>query len=311
MKTLDEINFNGPVFTVFTAFDDKYKLDISSTLKYIDFLLDHEVKHLYVMPYNSRYLQLNMEEIMQLNISVIKHLKNNSDAKVITSSPVECSTNDTLIFCDKSFEAGTDCFSSAFGEKYFSDEQVLKHYNILESKYKSILVHEQPLISGYDSMQMNWPLSLLEKVSLLDGVIAFKEDTKSYKFGKMLLEKNLPAQMIFAGRKSLFTPLLKHGLSTYLNGISIVNPKIAFLFWRLAEKGNQKELEKFVKEVDDPFWDGPVKKYGWHRVNKASLEYFGLMSKRDRMPMQNLNSDEYKDLCSFWEKHSEVINDWV
>ena len=50
--------------------------------------------------------------------------------------------------------------------------------------------------------------------------------------------------------------------------------------------------------VDDPFWDGPVKSFGWHRVNKASLQYFGLMSRRDRMPMPHLTDAEYAELCS-------------
>ena len=110
------------------------------------------------------------------------------------------------------------------------------------------MVHEQPLISGYDSKQINWPLPLVEKVALLDGIIGFKEDTKSHEFGKMILE-NLPVQMVFAGRKSLFTPLLQYGLSSYLNGISIVNPKLAYLFWKLATEDNKAKLEKLYEKL--------------------------------------------------------------
>jgi 4-hydroxy-tetrahydrodipicolinate synthase len=308
---MDIMKFDGPVFTVFTAFDAEDRLDIPATLKYVDFLLDSGVEQLYVMPYNSRYLQLSWDEISLLNTSVIKHVKSHGKASVIVSGPVECSTINTLKFADEAFEAGADCFASAFGEKYFSDDQVIKHYSALESLQKSILVHEQPLISGHGSKQMNWPMSLVEKVASLDGVIGFKEDTKSHEFGKMILERNLPAQMVFAGRKSLFSPLLKYGLSAYLNGISIVNPKLAFVFWKLAKEGDQTAVEKFVRLVDDPFWDGPVKKYGWHRVNKASLEYFGLMSRRDRMPLPHLNDDEYKELASFWDNHAEVMSDWI
>ncbi len=311
MKQNNILEFNGPIFTVFTAFKDNYELDITSTLNYVDFLLNHEAECLYVMPYNSRYLQLNDKEIVTLNASIIKHVKYNSDARIIVSCPVECSTEDALKFCDQAFEDGADYFASAFGEKYFTDSQVIDHYAALENRFSSILVHEQPLISGYTSKQINWPISLIEKVASLDGIVAFKEDTKSYEFGKMILEKNLPAQMIFAGRKKLFVPLLEHGLTSYLNGISIVNPAIAFSFWNLFEEGNIDKLEKFVKEVDDPFWDGPVKKFGWHRVNKASLEYYGLMSRRDRMPLPHLTDEEYKDLCFFWDKHTEAISDWI
>ena len=311
MRQNKVLEFRGPIFTIFTAFKDNYKLDITSTLNYVDFLLNHKVEYLYVMPYNSRYLQLSDEEIIKLNTSIIKHVKHNSDARIIVSCPVECSTEDALRFCNQSFEDGTDYFASAFGEKYFTDNQVLDHYATLENQYNSILVHEQPLISGFTSKQINWPISLIEKVASLDGIVAFKEDTKSYEFGRMILEKNLPAQMIFAGRKNMFVPLLDYGLSSYLNGISIVNPRIAFLFWKLFEDGNIDKLQKFVHEVDNPFWDGPVKKFGWHRVNKASLEYHGLMSRRDRLPLPHLTHEEYKDLCLFWDKHTEVISDWV
>ena len=305
------MKFDGPVFTVFTAFDEYYKLDISATLKYVDFLLEHGVRHLYVMPYNSRYLQLSSEEILILNTSVIKHVKLYSNADIIVSGPVECGTLKTLEFCEKALEAGCDYFASAFGEKYFSDNQILDHYGTITAKCKSIIVHEQPLISGYNNSQMNWSISLLENVSSLDGIVAFKEDTKSLEFGKMILDKKLSTQMIFAGRKSLLAPLSNYGLSAYLNGISIVNPKIAFIFWELVQSKNPERLDEFVRKIDDPFWEGPVKKFGWHRVNKASLEYHGLMHRRDRMPLPHLTDEEYKDLCLFWDKHTEVINDWI
>jgi 4-hydroxy-tetrahydrodipicolinate synthase len=263
------------------------------------------------MPYNSRYLQLSWDEISLLNTSVIKHVKQNSRAKVIVSAPVECSTINSLKFAEEAFQAGADCFASAFGEKYFTENQVLSHYGALGDLGKPLLVHEQPLISGHNSKQMHWPITLVEKVASLSAVIGFKEDTKSHEFGQMILERDFPAQMIFAGRKSLFAPLLKHGLSSYLNGISIVNPKLAYVFWELAKSGDQEAVNRFVELVDDPFWDGPVKKYGWHRVNKASLEYFGLMPRWDRMPLPHLDADELKDLASFWDIHREVLSDWV
>lgn len=303
--------FDGPVFTVFTSFDSTSKLDIRGTLNYIDFLISHDVKIFYVMPYNSRYLQLNEQEILKLNSAVTKHVKENSDGKIIVSGPVQTSTEQTLLFCENALKSGADYFASAFGEKYFSDDQIVEHYDNLQTNFEKIIVHEQPLISGYDSKQMNWPLSLVEEVAKLNRVVAFKEDTKSYEYGVTILEKKLPAEFIFAGRKSLFIPLIKHGLTSYLNGISIVNPKIGFLFWDMVKKQKFNDLKKFVSDVDDPFWDGPVKKYGWHRVNKASLEYFGLMSRVDRLPMKHLSNDEYADVVSFWNSHIKVINEWL
>ena len=45
----------------------------------------------------------------------------------------------------------------------------------------------------------------------------------------------------------------------------MLNPQLAFKFWDLYEKGKMKRFWIF-KSFDDPFWDGPVKKYGWHKL---------------------------------------------
>ena len=303
--------FNGPVFTVFTAFRKNYELDIRSTLNYLDFLLEKGVKDYYVMPYNSRYLQLDFKEVERLNTEVIRHLRKHKDVQVIVSSPVECSTSVATEYAKKSIDSGADIFASAFGEKFFHNDQVVSHYQSLADVSPKILVHEQPLISGYSSSQMNWPTSLLQEVASLREVVAFKEDTKSEAYGKEILSLGLEAQLVFAGRKKLFVPLLDSGLSSYLNGISIVEPKLAFKFWELVKNNDIRQIRTFVQEVDDPFWDGPVQKYGWHRVNKASLEVFGLMSRVDRPPLPHLNESEFKDLQYFWSKHMDVIYEWI
>ena len=66
--------------TVFTAFKDNYELDITSTLKYVDFLLNHERIAYMSCHITGRYLQLDDKEIAKLNASIIKHVKYNSDA---------------------------------------------------------------------------------------------------------------------------------------------------------------------------------------------------------------------------------------
>ena len=72
-------------------------------------------------------------------------------------------------------------------------------------------------------------------------------------------------------RKKYFLKLINNGLKAYLNGTSIIDPVIDIIFLRLC-KTNILEAENFVKKIDDPFWEGIVEKYGWHRVNKACLE---------------------------------------
>ena len=60
----------------------------------------------------------------------------------------------------------------------------------------------------------------------------------------------------------------------------------------LIEKGNKKKLKKFVQYIDDYFWNNLCNKYGWHRVNKASIEAIGYFKRYERLPMINLTKKE-------------------
>ena len=39
----------------------------------------------------------------------------------------------------------------------------------------------------------------------------------------------------------------------------MVNPKLAFKFWDLYEKGEDDAILEFLSKYDDPFWDGQLK----------------------------------------------------
>ena len=85
------------------------------------------------------------------------------------------------------------------------------------------------------------------------------------------------------------------GLTSYLNGSSVIDPAIDEIFWFYFKK-NLSKAKTFVEEVDDPFWDNLSSKYGWHRINKASLETNKIMKRYERLPMISLNEKEFKDV---------------
>ena len=58
---------DGPVFTIFTSFNDDLSIDYESIDRYIQYLYDGGARIFYVMPYNSRYSQLSEKEIYDLN----------------------------------------------------------------------------------------------------------------------------------------------------------------------------------------------------------------------------------------------------
>ena len=178
------------------------------------------------------------------------------------------------------------------------------------SKYKiPLLVHVMPFLSGYTSDNMEWPISIFKELKKIKNIIAIKEDTKSINYANKLIRMFEPRfKIILAGRKNYFLKLNK--FSAYLNGISIIDPKIDKIFLYLKKK-NIIEAKKFVREIDNFFWDGIVKKYGWHRTNKALLEAKGFMSRRERLPMIALNKKEFKDIKLFLKQLKKRLNKFI
>ena len=297
----------GPVFTVFTAFSSTGEINYDQIEQYIHYLYSSGVKNFYVMPYNSRYSQLKESEIFELNKFVIKTTKNLDKTNFVIVS--DCIHGPTSLSADYGYDAfnqGADMFASIVREKYFSNIQIIKHFDYLSQKLKMpLLVHEMPFLSGYDASIFKWPISLLRELKNIDNILAIKEDAKDVNYGIEVIKVLEPeVKVVFAGKK-VHKRTFEYGLTSYLNGTSIVNPKIAFLFWDSLKKGNTQQIKKILEDIEDPFWNDIVSKYGWHRSNKALLEAAGLMDRFDRLPMVHLDSSEFEIVKQFYNLHKE------
>ena len=300
----------GSIYTVFTAFSENSRIDYKSIEKYIDYLYSKNARVFYVMPYNSRYSQLREKEIFELNKFCIQKVKSLENTIIIVSDSIHGPTELKKEYCYEAKKIGADIFSSINREKYFSDEQVLNHYREMNNCGMPILVHVMPFLSGYDVKNMNWPDKIFKGLSSLENIIAVKEDTKDINYSISLLQNYQPRfRFIFAGRKRYFLKLFKHGLKAYLNGTSIIDPKIDEIFLSLCKK-NFEKADDFVKDIDDPFWDTIVNQYGWHRVNKACLEKIQMMKRTERFPMVSLNNKDYKDVENWVEKTIKSLEKW-
>lgn len=290
----------GCFYTIFTPFDSNNQIDFEGIEKYIKYLYNGGARKFYVMAYNSRYSQLSDSEILQLNTFCIKYVKSlNNDNIIIVGDPIHCSTETSLMFAQKAKEDGADLISLIVREKYFDDQQVLDHYRYIGEKTNfPILVHEMPFLSGMDGNQMNWPLSLINKLKNIPQIVALKEDAKDFEMAKEILKLEPDIKIIIAGRKKTLMNYKQFGAKGYLNGISIIDARIGELFWKAWERDDLDMLNNIIKKIEDPFWETVVKKYGWHRCNKAILEAAGFFSRRERMPMPELNDIEFKEIIS-------------
>jgi dihydrodipicolinate synthase/N-acetylneuraminate lyase len=297
MKTdfLDLQNkIRGPVFSVLTPFDPITEdIDYESLEKYIQNIYDAGGNVFYVMAYNSRYSQLTFEEIKELNAFVARKVKELSSQNiVIVADPPHCSTKVSIEFAQHAERIGADMISLIVRERFYFEDQIFKHFEMINNHCNiGILIHEMPFLNGLGGPPVNWPLTLLDRVANLGNVIAIKEDAKDDNYSKdaISLLKDRLSIIISGGGKSQWLRFTDLGCQAWLNGIGVFEPKIATTFWN-SWNNNQKIIcDRIVKEIEEPFFEHGVKKYGWHLAIKVALEHFNVMSRHDRMPLMPLN----------------------
>jgi len=303
----------GCFYTVFTPFDSDENIDYESLEKYLSTLYAQGARRFYVMAYNSRYSQLTHDEILQLNefcIVTVKRL--NSENIIIVGDPIHCSTKETIEFSQHAKDIGADLVSLIVREKYFSDDQILDHYDqVGRVTNMPILVHEMPFLSGSDGSQMHWPDSLLQSLPKIPQIVALKEDAKNFDITCSALKLEPKIRVIIAGVKSSFLQYRNHGAKAYLNGISIIDATIGEKFWQAYLAKDDKTIDFIVDQLESPFFSTVVKKYGWHRTNKALLEAAGFMHRRDRMPLKHISDEEFLEVQSVYDQIDQSWMDWI
>jgi len=247
-----------------------------------------------------------------LNNFCIQKVKSFKNKLIIVSDSIHGPTSLSKEYCLAAKEKGADIFASICREKFFSESQIYNHYLEMNKCKMPLLIHSMPFLSGYNSKNFNWPISLLLKISKLKNVIAMKEDAQDPIYAKKLLKKiKGKISVIFAGRMNYFLKIKKYGFETYLNGSSIIDPKIDIIFLELFNSKKVYELNKFVRDIDDIFWNTIVKKYGWHRVNKAAIEAKLNLKRYERSPMICLNDHEFQDVKKWVKKNEKDLKIWL
>jgi dihydrodipicolinate synthase/N-acetylneuraminate lyase len=159
------------------------------------------------------------------------------------------------------------------------------------------------LVSGLDGSLVNWNIDLLKDVMSIDNLIAVKEDAKDEDLFKKILEIEFDGSIIISGGgKKRWLSYSDTSCQSWLNGIGTFLPKIPKLFWENYLNGNSLYLERIINEIEKPFFDEIVNKFGWHTSARASLHYFGHMGIYERMPMTYLDINQYKVVKNFFDR---------
>ena len=295
----------GPVYSIVTPFLEDDGIDYASLEKYIKQIHDAGGYIYFVMAYNSRFSQLSWSEIKELNSFVVNTAKKlNSECIVIVADPIHCSTKVTCEFANHAKEVGADLISLIFREKHYSDEQVYKHFSTVANTVDiGILVHEMPFMSGYGEKMIGYSLSLLDRLSDIPNIVAIKEDAKDDEYSKKVIDciKDRVSIIISGGGKQQWIKFANDGCQSWLNGIGVFEPKLASKFWKSYQAGDNITCKRIMEEIEKPFFEQAVNKYGWHLTIKAAMEARGIINRHERLPMMALSNEDA-------DKVAQIVN---
>ena len=252
------------------------------------------------MVYNSRLSLLVEKEIREINLFCIREVKKlNKENLIICAEPYHCSTKESIKYVNYFKRNGADIVSLIFGEKYYSDNQVLSHFKKIHANTNCfLLLHQQILENGISSNPnfVYYNLNLLEKILKLPKFIAMKEDAKNDAYTKNICKKfskNI-AIITSGGGKRQWLKAAKHGCTSWLSGVSNINPKIAFDFYNYYKSKNIKKMMLILKNIEDPFFR--IKnQYGWHLTIKAFLEINKNFMRYERSPLKEVDKKNMKN----------------
>ena len=228
----------GPIFSIITPFDKKGKIDYYALKNYLHYLYSKGAQNFYVMVYNSRLSLLTEKEIKEINLFCIKIVKKlNKENLIICAEPYHCSTDESIKYVNYYKKKGADIVSLIFGEKYYSDNQLYEHFRKIHNETNCYLLLHQQIIENGISNKPNfvyYSLNVLVKISKLVRFIAMKEDAKNEKYTKLICEKISNRMVIITsgGGKRQWLKAAKFGCTSWLSGISNLNPKIAIDFYK-------------------------------------------------------------------------------
>ena len=112
---------------------------------------------------------------------------------------------------------------------------------------------------------------------------------------KIVLEecKKNNACILAGGGKSRALKFISKCLTTWLNGSTMFCPKAIDLIYSAIMRNQIDTINYYIENIEKPFFNDVVNRYGWHISHKAALEFFGYGMRYERFPHASLLSQDY------------------
>lgn len=307
-------DMNGLTISVPLFFNADESIDFTTLDRYLDDVCaNQKISAIYSMAYNTRYRMLTDEEVYIVNSTIVNKC-NFYDKDVYIGHPYSFNRNTLINYFERIKHLNISGISMLYPERYFGNDEVIIEFLKLPNEFglKTVL-HEMKLISGYNGELMNWPLELLNRVFEDVNLSAVKEDSKDDQIALTVLElcKKKKIHFVLAGGgKERALKFFKHGIETWLNGSSMFLPKYVDTIYNGFINNDEYFINSYLREIEKPFFEKIVNRFGWHLSHKAALEFFGYGIRRERFPHAEMSQRDYESVRYVFDEiaQSECLN---
>ena len=312
---MTEKKYPGLTVSIPLFFNKDESIDFQTLDRYIEDLgTQKHISAVYSMAYNTRYRMLSEEEVYSLNIKILELTKKNDIACYVGHPYIfdRRRLEDYLKEISKYKPAG---ISMLYPERYYNIDEPLLEFLEMPAKFgMKVVLHEMKLISGFHGDLINWPEKLLRKVINLDSVIGVKEDSKDDDVTRLVLDeckKNNVKCILAGGGKLRALKFIGEGLETWLNGTTMFFPQAIDIIYPAVMNRDMETVNYYNENIEKPFFQKIVNKYGWHLAHKAALEFFGYGQRYERFPHAFLPAEDFIQLDSILYKIKDSLEKLV
>ena len=274
------------------SYDEKENLETDSTIGYLSYLSSRDADTAMTTAGTSHFNLLNLEELHQLNRTVVEAFKGH---KIIGVPAL--SIRDAVEFIHRA-NAYLDSRSSLmllYPERFYDNESIIDYMLTLrEQTTNKIYIHGKTIRNATGG---NWDYTapVINKLYDLGVLCGIKEEhsnlAKSYDF---VTELNPEVDVIAAGGSMRrYEYLQSAGANSFLAGVGNLFPEIeqSYLDGKcdFALGQEKKMFSVFMK-------------YGWHKSLRIALKYLGLTCYHDRRPWPNSTEPEEAEIAKIVEE---------
>ncbi len=291
-------HIHGIVFSIPMFFRRTGAMDLEALQAYVERLARNPgVSCLYAMAYNTRYLQLSVDEIKAVNRLVCEIGRAHATA-VIIGHPLGMTERELVRYCEDVADFGADAMSVLYPERYFGQEEpVLSYLRAPNHAGLKTIVHEMKLVSGFDGSLMDWPETLIDQALTLPYVVGIKEDSKNDALTERVLSRyRAHTNVIVAGGGKARAHQLagKTGIDTWLNGSLMLNPRPASRVYQAIVDRDTDTVQRYLETIERPYFEQVVSPLGWHVAHKLALALAGQGELAERLPMPCATREQRK-----------------